>query len=618
MRRFPRELLLALLIAFVHGALYIVIVPRWQHYDEPTHFEYAGLIARRGTLPQPYDYDPDLRRAIARSMIGAGFYRDIGPPPNVDDPSAPPPFIGYSQLSDPPAYYVLPAAAQWMLRARPIETQLLAARVISLGLLLATVACAWGIAATLTPPGHALRWLLPCALALLPAFVDLMTSVNSDVAAVACFSFFLWGALRLMRGGGWLNALWTIGAAVLCALVKSATALALPLAALALLFAVLRGRGRWLAWAGLGTAAAVALFLAFGWGDPAGWYRNTSGDAPMRCAGRACLAPPPDGTHAFALAARSEAPPSLSHLLDPAQVQAARGQTVTLGAWLWADADGAANMPSLVLRVEDQRDVPVTFAASVPVTREPARHEITAVVPALASYGAIQLAPNATGSTGGAPTVFYDGISLTTPDGRDLVRNGSAEAAWPWMREPVQRAVFAVFPNRFTYNYLLSPLDPGGAGWYYAFTGELLFESFWARFAWGQVRAPAPVYPLLVLLCAISVIVTAVTWPRWRRWLRAEEAVLLAAAALALWTFTFVRGTPFLEVWPFLTVARYAYPAIIPTLLILLLGWGEVATALRARTRDDARGWRLFVGGAAALALGLALASLASVVRFFR
>jgi len=32
-----------LVLALANGLLYLVLVPPWQHYDEPTHFEYAWL-----------------------------------------------------------------------------------------------------------------------------------------------------------------------------------------------------------------------------------------------------------------------------------------------------------------------------------------------------------------------------------------------------------------------------------------------------------------------------------------------------------------------------------------------------------------------------------------------
>ena len=78
MRRYPRELLIALTIACIHGLLYVFIVPAWQHYDEPAHLEYAWLIANKTPRPTEADVDRGMRLMFARSMAGTGFYRDKG------------------------------------------------------------------------------------------------------------------------------------------------------------------------------------------------------------------------------------------------------------------------------------------------------------------------------------------------------------------------------------------------------------------------------------------------------------------------------------------------------------------------------------------------------------
>src|SRR5215211_3224079 len=66
---------LLLLIALAQGLLYLALMPPWQHYDEPTHFEYAWLIANREQLPRYPDTDPVMRREVAASMLEHGFFR---------------------------------------------------------------------------------------------------------------------------------------------------------------------------------------------------------------------------------------------------------------------------------------------------------------------------------------------------------------------------------------------------------------------------------------------------------------------------------------------------------------------------------------------------------------
>ena len=64
-----RWLVLALVIALVHGLLYVLLVPPWSHYDEPAHFEYVALIARHSRLPRPDEVDVALRRELGLSLI---------------------------------------------------------------------------------------------------------------------------------------------------------------------------------------------------------------------------------------------------------------------------------------------------------------------------------------------------------------------------------------------------------------------------------------------------------------------------------------------------------------------------------------------------------------------
>src|ERR1043166_5426812 len=63
-----------LLLALLHGLLYLAIVPPWQHYDEPTHFEYARLIALWNRPPILNEADLTTNREIADSMYRFRFW----------------------------------------------------------------------------------------------------------------------------------------------------------------------------------------------------------------------------------------------------------------------------------------------------------------------------------------------------------------------------------------------------------------------------------------------------------------------------------------------------------------------------------------------------------------
>src|SRR5215216_1789637 len=120
-----------LVVWLAHLFAYVWLVPPWQHYDEPTHFEYAALIRELGHLPLTDEQIPALRRAIARSMIESGFYSNRAvplTPPDLDSPTL---TIGINERGHPPLYYVLVALATAPLRDVSITTQLYAARLFS-------------------------------------------------------------------------------------------------------------------------------------------------------------------------------------------------------------------------------------------------------------------------------------------------------------------------------------------------------------------------------------------------------------------------------------------------------------------------------------------------------
>ena len=97
-----------LLMALLNGLIYILLIPPWWHYDEPGHFEYAWLIANRSTWPKPGEKDEAMRREMARSMQGDGWYKLRNYTPDFS--SNKPIWIGAPQIGGQPAYYFVVAS----------------------------------------------------------------------------------------------------------------------------------------------------------------------------------------------------------------------------------------------------------------------------------------------------------------------------------------------------------------------------------------------------------------------------------------------------------------------------------------------------------------------------
>lgn len=582
---------LILIPALLNGLLYLLLVPPWQHYDEPTHFEYAWLIANRGTLPQPGEYDPDMRREVAASMVEHGFFHGLGFTPNLLDQEKPV-WLGVSELEHPPFYYLLVAfPLKWIPHA-DMTFQLYVARSVSLFLYLLSIWLAGRIVAELAPAGHVLRWAVPGMMALLPAYTDLMTAVNNDVGAVVVFSLFLWGAVRMIvRGFSWPRLVWLGITAALCIWTKNTVAVAIWMVPLVVALALLQEtRPGWM-WLALVIWGILPLVLIVGWGDAGFWYRQTDQMRPTR----EVRSEVPLGKAALALEMGPAEPGRcLIQPLLAADVEALRGKEVTIGAWVWASAPAQVRSPMLSDGVQQ-------VWRPLEVGTSPAFYVVTGTVTPDAEALRVILQPLLDRDTGVTATVYYDGLVLVegdrsvdrqpvfNPGGQEGVwgdepfvnqlRNGSAEVSWPrirgWVEQGLRRYLRIPADSG---PFLAALLDVRWSGWVYLPAARTLLRSFWAYFGWGQVRLASPWYWLLdglTLLGLGSALVYGIR--RWREVSSSGKAsiVLLLVTGLWLWASALFRVLPYLleRLYPLMPVARYAFPGIIPTTLGLTLGW---------------------------------------------
>jgi hypothetical protein len=86
-------------------------------------------------------------------------------------------------------------------------------------------------------------------------------------------------------------------------------------------------------------------------------------------------------------------------------------------------------------------------------------------------------------------------------------------------------------------------------------------------------------------------------------------------ATVAIWGSTLVRGINFLFGGTFLPAARYAYPAIIPTMILLSLGLLELLRLTGHWLHIPAR-WQ--IGIYILFFIGLDLLSIYSIYTFYR
>ncbi len=614
--------------ALVHGLIYVFIMPPWQHYEEPSHFEYAWLIATERRLPPDGAYDEAIRRELAASMIEHDFFRDLDFVPNPNTTSGPA-WIGQSVVGGVPLYHILVSVPLTLSRPLGLLGQLYAARIFSLGMFVATVALSYLIVSELTGPGHMLRWAVPSALALLPGFADLMTALSNDVGATFFFSLFLWAAVRLICRGfsGWRLAALAL-TALLCAATKNTVLVAVPLGVLAVGGAFFRTSLRPLRWA-LPLLAALLVFGLFSmlsWGDAALWHRSAIQAQPTRTG--------MDNAPVGAYAIRLSVPPGsdsaqLRQLIPVDQLASFQGRTATLGAWMWASTP----LQIAPLRVSAGAE---TLLESIELGTQPAFHAFQVSVPAQIERLDIVLNANRQAPDDQELAVFFDGLvflpgdwPLTAPPvfldttagagswgGRSFsnaIRNASGERGWLSVRPWAEGLFRAVAEAHLSPNRLLSSIqDWQVTRQLYVFTSWNLFQTFWARFGWGQVFLPEIWY---WLLAAATVVAAGLSLPVfWVRFRQAERPIKIALlwlglAGLSIWLSALLRGfftVPLSRLY--LPTARYTYPAVTPTLLLLSAG----AMSLLGLVRRF--GGALFIGGF----LILDLVSLLTIYQYYR
>jgi hypothetical protein len=258
-----------LALALLHGLLYLAVIPPWQHYDEPTHFEYVRLVVLLDRRPALNETDIATNREIADSMYRFRFWAP-GIQPDLASPSAP--NIGFSEKVHPALYYAVAAVPVRWTKLLPVEAQLYAARLVAVVFYLLVVAVSWRIATLLAPDRPLLQLAAPLMLILVPAFADQMSAVNNDALVNFSTAALLLGCILLIRYGARPLPLALATLALLVGVMAKRTALVgLVPFTLALFWSFQRRPLRWWVWpavlAALGLAVGVGVFTpgAAGW-----------------------------------------------------------------------------------------------------------------------------------------------------------------------------------------------------------------------------------------------------------------------------------------------------------------------------------------------------------------
>jgi hypothetical protein len=460
-----------------------------------------------------------------------------------------------------------------------------------------------------------------------------MTSVNNDAGAVVFFSLFLWGSTRLIRRGfNWLDFIWITCAAIACAYTKATVFVAIPLLLIVLFISLTRTLSWWIRCISLGLIFLIGLGSIINWGDAAFWYKANSQAIPTRSASNKATI----GQYVFRVDSGAQvAPKWMSPLVQPIpkkETLELAGETVTLGAWMWANQPVKARTPVL-------HDATGAYSELVQLSEQPAFFAFEVRLPENLERAWVSITPRP-GKKSPSTLIYLDGLVLVKgeyssnqppqflgPDGnigewdgqpfRNILRNGSAESNWIGIRSWFNLLGINYFPNYARPSFILSYfLDWQGIGWHAKLITAQLFRSLWGIFGWGNVVFLGGKPYRIFLVFFLIGIAGSLLW-LWQKKKKVpwELVFFFSLVLVVVWGGAFIRGISHLPANRLaLPVARYAYPAIIPTMLIPAIG---CLTISRCFGQSSPKTDRIFSLVYLAIFVLFDIWALVSLVRFY-
>jgi hypothetical protein len=599
-------------LALFHGLLYAWLLPPWQAPDEPTQFEYAALISRLGRIPATADTDPELERQIVDSLVRERFFeylvgRSLQPSPRSFEDVQQVFFMPRQVGSDPPLYFAIAVLPIWALADLPIETQLLALRLLGVLFTVGAVLCVygagrelciadrraprddrgmptvdsrplttdgragwWSIVVGSIAPDRTSGWLLaPLAAGLLaalhPMFVFVDVGAGNDGLANLAGAALCWASLRAVRLGlGPRRVVVLLALALLGLLVKRTLLPQVVLLASIGAWLALRSLVRWPRGhaARLGLAAALLLALTLGMysvlaggrdqATAAGWSAS-----PQPAAAPRVLSAP--GTGQAALVVRPGQ--AAIQVLPGPTAEWTQNQNLHFSARVWT-AGGAARGRLAIDFGWATTEIPFKAGEQA---RTVAVHTF---VPLYCPYVSVTLRSD-------VRTIYADrlGAESDRRPGLNVLSNGDVTS--PGVRDDTLLARLRRYLRLRELAWAWRSgrlLEPPPLGWGLA---RIFFVSFWGQFGWMSLPlvGATPWEGALGLVCLGGLLGTLgwlarVDQPSWRR----RAIALLLAWILAGLLF------PLLNAYTqtrdqVIQQGRYLFPALAPLALLLVLGW---------------------------------------------
>jgi hypothetical protein len=337
-----------------------------------------------------------------------------------------------------------------------------------------------------------------------------------------------------------------------------------------ILFSLLHGPKRKYAWSVLAISSLIICLAAFNWGDAAEWYRTSS---PLNSTSLTS-SQAPLGTRTIRIdVPASEIPPMLLQIIPKNISKELSNHPISIGSWIWASKLQVDETPRFFLITSSLKQTNAPLIVALSPLESPIDEGFTTFYDGVILTG------------GNHPSGEFPIFSDTSGDEgvwsgeqfQNAVRNSSGEFTWPYVRRWVDNLASRYFPGRPSL-VLASILDIGNFRPYYTTTLKFLFQSFWARFGWGNITLVGyHPYFILGIFSLVGIIGSALYLIRNSTKLDWGLLLFLGLPIAIIWGLTVSRGVySYLGDHFIVPVARYAYPAIIPTMLLIDVGWLEV------------------------------------------
>ena len=257
-----------------------MVVPPWQSPDEPTHFEYAQVLANQKNLfnsPQP---DTELQKKIIDSMDAYNFwlFLDQEKPQPLPENFRHDPFLKIvpTQIGrKPPLYYFIASFLLRLFPQQPLIFQFYLLRIFSLLLTLGSILIIFKTAQLIIPEDYYFQLTTAAWAAFLPQFILIGTSVSLDPLANLLGISFLYLMVKIQVRGFNLSRLLLSFLIIIAAILVTYKCLELiPIFFFAMAITAIghfRKKGYWRYWL-LGFAGSVViltvLYSALTWSSP--------------------------------------------------------------------------------------------------------------------------------------------------------------------------------------------------------------------------------------------------------------------------------------------------------------------------------------------------------------